>query len=602
MPRPNHQLLVCVIGTDGSGKTTLCSRLAGEYASERVTQIWLGAESMLMSPLRGLFRLLLRHKGEGNTNTIDYKKELVEKQFMARRLRWLQPLYLFLVFADYLIQYHFKRFRARHSEILLLDRYFFDVCVNLAITLGWTEDELSGFLQRHFHHFGFPRVRCFVRVPPDISMQRKDDIPDIGYVETRLRYYERIARDFSFEILDGTDTTEANLRRLRSLVDKGRHSLHVHYCHSNNYDLGGADFCLFRMAEAVSGKNIITTISLRLKTPILDRYRDASLPVICHAFCRPQLSRGVSGLAKLPFTGIVSLFYFLQLFRSLRPDIVHVNDLYDFVPALAARILRIPVVYHIRMIRERSWERSLFAFLLSNLAGASISVSRAVRNAYFKGTPPRRHRAEVIYDWPDDQFLGTEKNTCPEAYADYPVRVVMVGRIDSWKGQHVFVEAVRRLRSRPKEVGFFLIGGTVTGAAKSRYAETVLSTARKVGIVSLGERRDVRDLLQWADISVHASTLPDPFSGVVLESMLARATIIGADSGGVAEMIESGVHGILVPPGDATSLAAALEILLKDAGRRRKLAKAGRKRILELTEKEKLLTRILALYRDVARH
>ena len=149
-------------------------------------------------------------------------------------------------------------------------------------------------------------------------------------------------------------------------------------------------------------------------------------------------------------------------------------------------------------------------------------------------------------------------------------------------------------------VGLYLVGGTVTGAEKSRYAEAVLSAAQSAGDVYLGERRDVRGLLQWADISVHASTSPDPFPGVVLESLVAGAATIGTDAGGVAEMIESGVHGILVPPGDAGALAAALESLLRDPERRRRLAKAGRERILELTEKKKLLSRLVALYRDVA--
>ncbi len=600
MSRPERQLLVCVIGVDGSGKTTLCDRLAGAYGPRRAARLWLGAESVLMRPARAALRLLRRHKAEPGTGGADYRSEIAEKQTLSRRLRWLRPLYVFLALGDYRIQYLCKRLLNRGAEILILDRYFFDVGVNLALTLGWIEGELSAFLQRHFHRFALPRVRCLVRVPPEVAMQRKDDIPDAGYVEARVRYYERIARDFGFVVLDGTEPIEGNLARLQDVVERGRAALHVHYVHSNNLDVGGADFCLRRMAEAVRESGVVATVSLRLRTAISEQYAKARLPVIHYPFCRPQLSRGFRGVAELPFSGLVTLVYFLRLFRTLRPDIVHVNDLYDFLPALAARLCGIPVVYHIRMIRDGRLERRLFAFLLSRLSNATVCVSRAVRDAYFDGAPPGRDRAEVIYDWPNERFLAAGRNACPEVYADHPVRVVMVGRIDSWKGQHVFVEAVNRLRDRANGVGFYLVGGTVTGAEKSRYAEAVLSAAQSAGVVYLGERRDVRGLLRWADISVHASTSPDPFPGVVLESLLAGAATIGTDAGGVAEMIESGVHGIVVPPGDAGALAAALESLLRDPDRRQRLAKAGRERTLELADKAKLLGRIVALYRDVA--
>ena len=600
MLRPSKQLLVCLIGADGSGKTTLANRLVDELAGQ-ASCVWLGAESILMRPVRAILRMILRRgAGRGGRHTSS-AVEASRKQSIARRFRWLRAPYIALVLFDYWLQYQLKRARFQHTRILILDRYLFDVAVNLAITLGWSEDELIDFLQRHFHRFSLPRVCCLLRVEPEISIQRKNDIPDAKYIEMRVNFYERIARDFGFSVLEASNSISDNLGRLMEIVEARLRSTHVHYVHSNNRDVGGADFCLVRVAKEVRGQGFTVTASLRIRTPIFECYANAGVPVMRYPFCRPQLSRGIRGVALLPFTAAWTMLYFLRLFRSLRPDIVHVNDLYDFLPAFAARMAGIPVVYQIRMIRERALERRMFRRLLSTFAVASVSVSEAVRSAYFAEPFRARHRAEVIYDWPDDRLVAEDRGPCPDAYSHHAVRVVMVGRIEAWKGQHVFVEAVKRLRGRSRSdgVGFYLAGGMVLGEAKRRYGNAVVSSAKSAGIDYLGERRDVRDLLQWADVSVHASTAADPFPGVVLESLLAGTATIATAAGGVGEMIESDTHGVLVAPGDAAALADAIERLLGDPKLRARLAKNGRKRILERFVKVELLQQLLALYSRV---
>ena len=600
MPRPRKQLLICLIGADGSGKTTLGNRLVDELAGQ-ASCVWLGAESIIMRPVRAVLQMILRRGAGRRGRHANSAVEASRKQSLARRFRWLRAPYTALVVFDYWLQYRFKRARYQHAQVLILDRYLFDVAVNLAITLGWSEDELIDFLQRHFHRFSLPRVRCLLRVDPEISIQRKNDIPDAKYIEMRVRFYERIARDFGFSVLEASNSVDHNLARLTEIIEAQLRSTHVHYVHSNNRDVGGADFCLVRVAKEVRDQGFTVTASLRIRTPIFEWYADSGVPVMRYPFCRPQFSRGMRGLALLPFTAPWTILYFLRLFRSLAPDIVHVNDLYDFLPAFAARMAGIPVVYHIRMIRERALERRMFGRLLSTLAVASVSVSEAVRGAYFAEPFPARHRAEVIYDWPDDRLVVPDRGPCPDAYSNHATRVIMVGRLESWKGQHVFVDAVKRFhgRGRSDGIGFYLAGGMVLGEEKRRYGKAVVSSAQSAGIVYLGERRDVRNLLQWADLSVHASTAADPFPGVVLESLLAGTATIASAAGGVGEMIESGSNGILVTPGDAAALADAIERLLNDPELNARLAENGRKTILKQFVKAELLQQLLALYSKV---
>ena len=562
--------------------------------------VWLGAESILLLPVRKILRLFRRSISSPSGTGATYVKEVEEKHRMAERHPLLAKVYVWLVLFDYGLQYAFKRLGLSSKKILLLDRYFYDVAVNLAVALGWDEDQLIAFISRHFHRFGFPDVRFYVRVPPDVSMARKDDIPDAGYLALRLSFYDRIAQDFGFVVLDGTRSIDQNGGLIQEAIDSRADVFHVHYVHSNNYDLGGADFCMARMAEEVQKRGYGVTASLRLRTQVASAYAEAGVPLFVYPFCRPQLSRGFQGLLVLPFSAGWSLVYFIRLLLRIRPDIVHVNDLYDFVPAMAAWILRIPVVYHIRMIRTRKTERLIFARLVGLTSKASVSVSDAVRSAYFKTSETTAHSARVIYDWPNDTFIEESDLPCPDEFQQYPVRVLMVGRLEEWKGQHIFVEAVAQLSEEERKgVGFFLVGGRVTGAEKERYADAVLAAAEKARVIWLGERRDVRNLLSWTDVSVHASTTPDPFPGVVLESLLSRSAVIGANAGGVAEMIEDKVHGLLVTPGKAGELAHAISALLGSKELRETLAKNGRERILAMCRKEEILSVLIGLYREL---
>src|SRR5262249_57484052 len=77
-------------------------------------------------------------------------------------------------------------------------------------------------------------------------------------------------------------------------------------------------------------------------------------------------------------------------------------------------------------------------------------------------------------------------------------------------------------------------------------------------------RADVQRVMAALDVVIHASTDPEPFGRVLLEGMAMGKAVIATDLGGPREIIEHGVSGFLVPPGDAVALAAAVETLIAD--------------------------------------
>jgi glycosyltransferase involved in cell wall biosynthesis len=106
-------------------------------------------------------------------------------------------------------------------------------------------------------------------------------------------------------------------------------------------------------------------------------------------------------------------------------------------------------------------------------------------------------------------------------------------------------------------------------------------------------------LLRTLDILVHASTIPEPFGQAVIEGMAAGLPVIGADGGGVKDIITHGENGLLVPMGDAPALAEALESLLGDPETARRLGEAGRAHVRSHYTAAQSARKIEQVYREV---
>jgi glycosyltransferase involved in cell wall biosynthesis len=113
-------------------------------------------------------------------------------------------------------------------------------------------------------------------------------------------------------------------------------------------------------------------------------------------------------------------------------------------------------------------------------------------------------------------------------------------------------------------------------------------------------RADVGNVLADLDVFVLPSTEPDPFPTVVLEAMAAGRPVVAFRHGGVCEMVEEGVTGLLCPPGDLDALAQAIDSLLMDPDRRKRMGEAGQARLQRLFTREAFVARFSKLYTELA--
>lgn len=599
--KEKKQIKVCLIGTDGSGKTTLSSNVNSRLNSSKI--IWCGAESYLMKPIRYVLSSLSGVKRFSTTEKVSneaFQDSVRRRSDFVKRVSFLEWIYIFFVMIDYRFQYLIRMARNKNPDYLIMDRYIFDVALNLAVVLSWSDEKMINFLRSRLTNYYVPDCCFYVKVPPEISFSRKKDIPNIEYIKTRTHLYDLIAKEFDFTVLDGCDDIIKNSTLMTQMITDAYSAQKITYIHSNNYDVGGADYCLARMCGSINKtKKFRAYTLLRLPTKILTKYRDEGSFALLGKYARPQFSKGVLGLILFPIYAVTSAVFFYRFLKCQKPDWVHVNDLYDFIPALIAKFLNIKVAYHIRMIRESKFEKRLFSLLISFVATSSMSVSNSVKNNYFRNEyGPFKCEHTVIRDWTDDSLYQLKTMyPKPKCFEDFSKVIVMVGRLEMWKGQHVFLDALKLIESSELEnVGVFIIGGDVVGSSKERYAEEVKKSAAELGVHMLGERSDVPALLSNANISIHASVTPDPFPGVVVESLMTGVYCIGANGGGVPEMIENGFSGALFSVGNPSDLADKIKWALNHPSESREIAKKGSETIRKLTSKSIILDNLTKLY------
>ena len=138
------------------------------------------------------------------------------------------------------------------------------------------------------------------------------------------------------------------------------------------------------------------------------------------------------------------------------------------------------------------------------------------------------------------------------------------------------MRAVGRLRDLPARS--LLLVGSGEGETAVREAAKQAGVAERVHF--LGWRSDVPRILQALDLYVQPS-VSEAFGLTVVEAAAAGLPIVASDVGGIPEIIEHGVNGLLVPPGDAQALADAIQQLIDDPQRARQLGEAARRTAFE---------------------
>ena len=178
--------------------------------------------------------------------------------------------------------------------------------------------------------------------------------------------------------------------------------------------------------------------------------------------------------------------------------------------------------------------------------------------------------------------------------------LVQVGRLEAFKGQHLLLEALSSLRDLPRWT-CWIVGGPQR-TIELDYLRSLQASARDHGIADrvrfIGERDDIQDVLNAADVYCQPNTEPEGFGLTFIEAMRAGLPVVTSGVGGACEIV-NGSCGTLTQPNDVAALAGALHHLIVDADLRARLGADARKRPQELCDPTVQMRRIQALLSSV---
>ena len=289
---------------------------------------------------------------------------------------------------------------------------------------------------------------------------------------------------------------------------------------------------------------------------------------------------------------------------DVRPALVHTHlGTADFLGGLAARSLRIPCVATIhadwfggsRADRARAW---LASRVRRRCADLVIAVSDSARSAYLSAWDDRPEHLIVVHNGIADRARpgsGAEVRAELGLAADELV-VTAISALRPEKNFEAAIDAVELLSERFPRLRLVIAGdGPHDRAVRERAA------GHGERVVLTGHREDVMELLDATDALIHPSHF-DAFPTTLLEAMSASVPVVATNVGGMPEIVESGVSGILFdPPATASAVAAALVPLLESSELRARIGNAGRERFAREFTASAWVKRVREVYDRVLR-
>ncbi|NQT46803.1 MAG: lipopolysaccharide heptosyltransferase II [Candidatus Omnitrophica bacterium] len=195
----------------------------------------------------------------------------------------------------------------------------------------------------------------------------------------------------------------------------------------------------------------------------------------------------------------------------------------------------------------------------------------------------------------DDFIFSPSKEQKGKAFT-----IGMASRITPLKGHSQFLKAVS-IVARKIPTFKVLIAGDAP-ANKRHYIEELRLLVRRYGLTGivefLGHQENIPAFISQLDLFVSSTTTPEAFGRTIVEAMACGVPVVATKVGGVVDIVEDGVNGILVPPADPTSMADAIMRFHNDKEAAGSMVRSARKKVEEEYTLDKMAQRTEEVYRQ----
>lgn len=337
---------------------------------------------------------------------------------------------------------------------------------------------------------------------------------------------------------------------------------------------GGTQHVLIRLIEGLRKMNYQpSVVSLNeAEKSLVNKLHDVGVDV--YVFNKYTLL--LSGIFRIISLMRVRKFHLVQNF------LFYSNN----IGRILGRIARVPVVvssvrgFQVDGISMKRWQIALDRFT-NSMDDRIIINTRSAYDFCEKALGINREKIEVIYNGINQKDIK-EINNYQEIKRklNIPENSIIIGaagRITVEKGHAFLLDAFQQaLRIRPDL--FLLIAGE--GKLRKTLAERIDALGLKSRAEFIGYRPDMNNIYALMDIFVLPS-LVEGMPNVILEAMCHGKPVIATEVGGVPEIIDDGVNGMIVPPGDAEALGEKILFLVEKKERRERIGNIAKEKVKE---------------------
>lgn len=389
---------------------------------------------------------------------------------------------------------------------------------------------------------------------------------------------------------------------------------------------GGSSIALLKVAEALrQSGSFVPYLVFSAEGTAPARARELGFPVYvrtvaglgCILVSQPV---HIPTLIRFPIQLLPSYLGLTRLIRELEIDLVYLNTSTPVGAAFPASTQHVPILWHVReVINTDSLVGRFVAWCVRRLADVIIA------NSDYSGDVLRSSgRVQRVYDGvplarahPEQEIKLVRQQW---GFNNSAPVVGMISPVTHTKGQWILLDAIPEIVEAVPQARFVIVGGSTLPESywrtwRGRLKQTMgqrdfvvqlKQYARNRGVDQVthfdGWRMDIPLVVSALDVVVFASTIPEGFGRPQVEAGSAGRPVVASDIGPARELIEDGVTGILVPPGDAEALAGAVITLLQDKQRAIEMGLAGRKRVERAFSDDVHAREIIQMFESVARH
>ena len=353
-------------------------------------------------------------------------------------------------------------------------------------------------------------------------------------------------------------------------------------------EMYGADKVMLDLLKNLDKSKYNPYVILPTEGVLVDALKEAGIKVevIPYPIMRRKYFNPVGiiqyGFGLIKYTKLIA-----KIAKRENIHLIHTNTAAVVEGAMVSKKLKVPQLWSIHEIIVSP--KIMFKFtsrLISKRASITITDSQAVKDHLMTSGYFNDEDIKVIYNGVDsNRFNPANDSTYLREEWNIPddVKIIgMMGRVNSWKGQHDFLKAANIVMEKNPDVYTVFVGSAFEGEEwrETELAEKITESPYSDRIRNCGYRTDSEGIYKLYDVFVLPSTNPDPLPTVVLESMSTGKPIIGYKHGGVCEMVKDGHNGLLAEVRNPEDMAEKINELLRDDKLREEMGQNSRERLL----------------------